>query len=188
MRIDEAQREMRRTYLGGMVGGFVSGALWLASAALATWSSRTLAAWTLIFGGMFIFPLTMLVLRLMGRPAMTRKENPLNALAMQVAFTIPLAIPLILAAMRGKPEWFYAGFLIVVGAHYLPFVTLYGQPVFYPAALLMVGAGFALPLLAPGDFALGGWVGGAMLVLLGLVLGVLHANEQARDARATHSP
>ncbi len=188
MRIDEAQREMRRIYLGGSVGGLVSGALWLASAAAATMGNRNLAVWTLILGGMGIFPATMLVLTLMGRKAVTRGENPLNALAMQAAFTIPLAIPLILVAMRGRPEWFYAGFLIIVGAHYLPFVTLYGQPLFYGAALVMVGAGFALPALAPGNFAIGGWVGGGILVLLGIALGVLHAVEQAREPRVAHSP
>ncbi len=29
MRIEDAQREMRDVHLGGSVGGFVSGALWL---------------------------------------------------------------------------------------------------------------------------------------------------------------
>ena len=52
----------------------------------------------------------------------------------------------------------------------------------------MVGAGFALPALAPGNFALGGWVGGGILALLGVVLGMLHASEQARDAQVAHSP
>ena len=59
---------------------------------------RTTAILALVLGGVFIFPLTTLVLRLSGRPASLRRENPLGFLAMQVAFTIPLAIPLILAA------------------------------------------------------------------------------------------
>jgi hypothetical protein len=170
MTIAEAQREMRTLYLDGAVGPFVSGAIWLGSAALGTWGSRTSAVLALAGGGIFIFPLVLLVLRLLGRPASVSRENPLSALAMQVAFTIPLAIPLILAAMRGHPEWFYAGFLIVVGAHYLPFVTLYGLPVYAGAGGLMVLAGFALPSIWPGSFTTGGWVGGAILLILGLVL------------------
>ena len=43
------------------------------SAALATWGSRSHAVIVLIVGGMFIFPATMLVLRLMGRPALASK-------------------------------------------------------------------------------------------------------------------
>ena len=188
MQLDEAQREVREVYLGGWVGAFASAAVWLASAALATWSSHTNGALAIIFGGMLIFPLTMLGLRLMGRRATLRHENPLGKLAMQVAFTVPLSIPLILAAAQGKPEWFYAGFLVVVGAHYLPFVTLYGQPAFYPVAGVMVGAGFVLPLLRPGEFAIGGWVGGAMFIVLGFVLAALHARDSRGVARPAHSP
>ena len=188
MQLDEAQREVREVYLGGWVGAFASAAVWLASAALAAWSSPTNGALAIIFGGMLIFPLTMLGLRLLGRRATLSHENPLGKLAMQVAFTVPLTIPLILAAAQGRPEWFYAGFLIVVGAHYLPFVTLYGLPVFYPVAGIMVGAGFMLPRLRPGDFAFGGWVGGAMFVVLGLLLAVLHARESRGVPRPAHSP
>ena len=188
MRIDEAQREMRRTYLCAFPGAFVTAALWAASAALGTWGSRTQAVYFLIVGGMFIFPVTMLVLKLAGRSPVTRKENPLNALAMQVAFTVPLSIPLILAATRGNPEWFYAGFLIVVGAHYLPFLTLYGTPIFLLPAVTMLAAGFVLPVLKPGDFVIGGWVGTGILVLCGIVFAMAHAAGQARDARVAHSP
>lgn len=191
MRIEEAQREMRRVYLGGSVGGFVCAVLWLTSAGIATWGSRTLAVYVLVLGGAFIFPAMTLVLKLMGRPVAASKENPLNKLAMQVAFTVPLAIPLILAATRNQPEWFYAGFLIVVGAHYLPFVTLYGSPVFYVVGAVMIGAGVAFPLLKPGEFAIGGWFGGVLFVVLGVWLAVTHAGEAAKlgaGAAPTHSP
>ncbi len=184
MKLDEAQREMRDVYLGGSVGTFVSAAVWLVSAALATWSTRTQAVFALVVGGMFIFPLMLLTLRLLGRRTVVSSENPLTALAMQVAFTVPLAIPLILAATRYRPEWFYAGFLIVVGAHYLPFVTLYGQPAIFVLAGLMLVAGVALPTLQPDNFAIGGWVGGGLLVLCGVMFAALHARELARRESA----
>lgn len=184
MTIREAQEESREVFLGGSVGQLVSSAIWFASAALATWGSRTTAILALVLGGVFIFPLTTLVLRLSGRPSSLRRENPLGFLAMQVAFTIPLAIPLILAATAWKPEWFYAGCLIVVGAHYLPFVTLYGQPIFGVAGVLMAAAGILLPRFRPGEFATGGWLGGAMLAVLGIVLWTAHAAR----VRTAHSP
>lgn len=187
MRIDEAQREMRRVYLCAAPGSLVTAVLWAASAAFATWGLRSHAVIVLVVGGMFIFPATLLVLRLMGRPALASKENPLNALAMQVAFTVPLSIPLILAATRDRPEWFYAGFLIIVGAHYLPFLSLYGHRAFLLPAVAMLGAGFALPILRPGDFAIGGWVGAGILAVCGVILAAVNAGEQAREARP-HSP
>ena len=182
MTIPEAQREMRSVFFGGSVGQLVSSAIWLASAALATAGAHTQAMLALAVGGMFIFPLTTLALRLLGSRASVRRENPLTFLALQVALTIPLAIPLILAAAAHKPEWFYAGFLIVVGAHYLPFVTLYGLPIFAVAGGLMVGAGIVLPSLRPGEFALGGWIGGVLLALFGVVLLVMHRSS------VPHSP
>jgi hypothetical protein len=72
--------------------------------------------------------------------------------------------------------------MIVVGAHYLPFVTLYGLPVFAIGGGLMAAAGIVLPGLKPAEFALGGWVGGILLALLGLTLLVIHR------ASARHSP
>jgi len=88
------------------------------------------------------------------------------------------------AATAYKPEWFYAGCLIVVGAHYLPFITLYGQPIFGAAGVLMAAAGILLPRFRPGEFATGGWLGAAMLAVLGIVLGAAHV---ARP-RTAHSP
>ena len=66
--ITQAQRDVRTTFLGGFGGQLVSGLLWLISAALATWNSPRVGIVTLVVGGMFIFPLTLLTLRLMGRP------------------------------------------------------------------------------------------------------------------------
>ena len=67
MTIQEAQEEVRAVYLGGSVGQLVSGAIWLASAALATAGARQQAILTLLGGGVFIFPLTTLVLRVADR-------------------------------------------------------------------------------------------------------------------------
>jgi hypothetical protein len=180
MNVPDAQRENRHAYLGGSVGQFVSGAIWLVSASIATWGTRNTAMLALLIGGTFIFPLTLLVLRLLGRPVAVSKENPLTTLAMQVAFTVPLAIPLVLAAVRTNVAWFYPGFMIVVGAHYLPFITLYGERKFVLLAGLLVAGGWLLPMFAPGNFALGGWIGGGLLVVFGAWLAAAHAAERAR--------
>jgi hypothetical protein len=43
----------------------------------------------LVVGGFFIFLLTQLLLRAMGRPGALPKGHPMNALGMQIAFTLP---------------------------------------------------------------------------------------------------
>ncbi len=50
-----------------------------------------------------------------------------NALGMQAAFTLPLSLPVVLAIAAVRPRWFYPAFMILLGAHYLPFVFMYGM-------------------------------------------------------------
>ena len=171
MMVADAQREVREVYQNGSMGGFVSGGLWLASAAVGTWGSKNAAVLVLIFGGFFIFPLTQLALKATGSSASLRPENPLRLLAMQVAFMVPLCIPLILAATHEQPQWFYPGFMIVVGAHYLPFVFLYGMPVFWGLGAVLVGLGWLLGYHSP-SFTLGGWITGALFIGFGVYAAV----------------
>jgi hypothetical protein len=179
MMVREAQREMRRWFLGGFAGQLVSGALWLISSACATWSGRRTAMLVLVVGGFFIFPLTQLVLRAMGRTG-PRPANPLDLLGMQVAFTVPLGLPLVGAAALQRADWFYPAFMIVVGAHYLPFVFLYGMPQFAVLCGLLVFGGVGIGLWTHGAFALGGWLTGALLVAFAFVGRAVAAREAAR--------
>jgi hypothetical protein len=154
---------MRAVYLNAAPGQAVSGLLWLVSAALATWVSVRAGIVALVVGGMFIFPLTQLVLAAMRRPTSVSKANPLRELAPEIAFIVPLTLPLVGAAALHKLAWFYPGCMIVVGAHYLPFSFLYGRRAFLALAAVLLLAGFALALGGGGTFALGGWVTGAVL-------------------------
>ena len=98
MTIEEAQREVRTVFMHGSVGQAVSGAIWLLSASFSTWVSPSCGIWVLVLGGACIFPVTQLVLRLLGRPVTIGSANPLRWLAIQIAFTIPLNLPLAGAA------------------------------------------------------------------------------------------
>lgn len=164
MEISDAQRDVRTVFWGGFPGQLVSGLIWAASAALGTWHSQRSAIVALVIGGMFIFPLTQLVLRISGRHASLKSGHPMNALAMQVAFTVPLSIPLILAATMFRLNWFFPAFMIVVGAHYLPFIFLYGMPRFGLLAAILITSGLAIGMYFPQTFSLGGWVTATVLL------------------------
>jgi hypothetical protein len=43
---------------------------------------------------------------------------------MQAAFVLPLSMPLLLPVGLYRLNWFYPALMILVGAHYLPFVFL----------------------------------------------------------------
>src|SRR5438270_7228331 len=132
MLVSDAQREVRTVFMGGFWGQLVSSVLWLASAALGTWSTPRVAIVTLVLGGFFIFPLTQLMLRLSGRPASLSIGNTLGKLGMQIAFTLPLSMLLLAPVTAFRLNWFYPGLMILLGAHYLPFTFLYGMRMFLP--------------------------------------------------------
>ncbi|MFP4378083.1 MAG: DUF7010 family protein [Spirochaetales bacterium] len=170
MTVSDAQLEVRTVFLRGAVGQAVSAVLWAASAAFGTWGDSGVAMAVLFFGGMLIFPLTQLALRLAGRPGSLSKENPFTGLAMQTAFIIPLCIPVIFGATLYNTDWFYPAFMVVVGAHYLPFITLYGMWQYGVLAAGLIFGGVAVGLWVPGFFSLGGWAGAGMLLLFALVV------------------
>jgi len=163
MEVAEAQREMRHVYLDGAVGQAVSAAVWLTSAACATWGSRSAAVLALVLGGMLIFPLTQLTLVALRRPVAVSAANPLRALAPQVAFIVPLVMPLAGVALRYRASWFYPAFMVIVGAHYLPFAFLYGRRAFLGLAGALLASGFGLAVVPSAPFALGAWLTAGVL-------------------------
>ena len=169
MEIQDAQRGVRTVFLGGSVGQLVSGLLWLTSASLATWGSHRVAVVLLVVGGAFIFPLTQLILRLSGRPAALRRGHPMNALAIQIAFTLPFTLPLVFAASIYHHAWFYPALMIALGTHYLPFIFLYGMWQFGALAGVLISAGLVIGMYVPANFSLGGWVTSVALLIFAVV-------------------
>jgi hypothetical protein len=163
MNVAEAQREVRTIYVGGFYGQLVSGGIWFASAALTTWLSPRAGILALVFGGMFIFPFTQLILRATGRPVSLPSGNPLRELAIEIAFLVPLLLPLVGAATLHKSAWFYPAVMMVVGAHYLPFSFLYGMRQFIALSGLLLVAGLLIGLYAPEMAVWGAWLTSLLL-------------------------
>lgn len=177
MEIQAAQREVRQAFLGGSVGQAVSGVIWLLSAALATLVEVRYGIIALVLAGTFIYPLTQLGIRLAGGAGRLGKENPMGQLAMQVAFIVPLNLPVIGAAALHSLNWFYPAFMVVLGTHYLPFMFLYGMWQFGVLAAVLIGGGVAIGLLAPEVFSLGGWFTGIILLLFAVVVSRMRADR-----------
>lgn len=185
MLVRDAQREVRTVFLGGAIGGLVVAALWAISAAMGTWSTHRRAILVLVLGGPFIFPMTQLVMKLIGRRASLSHKNPLGGLAMQVAFTVPLSLPLIGAATLHNVNWFYPAFMIVVGAHYMPFVFLYGMWEYWLLAALLLGGAVFLGTNMPHDFVTGGWFTVAVMLLWAAYAPGAVARREARAAASS---
>jgi hypothetical protein len=93
----------------------------------------------------------------------------MNQLAIQVAFTLPLNLPLVGAATLYRHEWFYPAFMIALGTHYLPFVFLYGMRHFGILSAALVSGGILLGLYGPSVFSLGGWATAFVLLVFAFI-------------------
>jgi hypothetical protein len=179
MLVQDAQREVRTVFIGGFWGQLVSSAIWLASAAVGFWVTPRAAIFTLVLGGFFIFPATQLLLRLTGRPTSLTRGNPLNNLAMQIAFTLPLSMLLLVPVTEFRLNLFYPAFMILLGAHYLPFTFLYGMRMFIPLCAILVCSGVAIAHYLPGPFSVGGWICGLVLFVFACI-GRATVQQEAR--------
>ena len=169
MLISEAQRELRSAFLGGFVGQMVSAAIWALAAALGAWVAPIYGMAALFLVSMLLFPLTQGLLRLIGRPARLSPGNTLGQLATQIAFTVPAGFIVIAAATLTNPNWFFPAAMVIVGAHYLPFVFLYGMPHFGVLAVALIAGGALLGWYGPASFSLGGWISTVLYVVFAFV-------------------
>ena len=181
MSIAKAQADVRRLYRGGFYGQLVSAVVWLSSAAVAQWVSTAAAVLVLFLGGTLIFPLTWLTIRLTGRPASLPSGHPMAALAMQIAFTVPIGLVVVVAMLSGRGELFFPASMVIVGAHYLPFVFLYGMRMFAYLSVALVVPGVFLLSWVTVPVPLSGWITGAVLVVFAFLLRVVADSVNAKE-------
>jgi hypothetical protein len=98
---------------------------------------------------------------------------------MQIAFTLPMTMLLLVPVTEFRLNLFYPAFLILLGAHYLPFVFLYGMRMFIPLCAILVSSGIAIALYLPRTFCLGAWVGGLTLFVFAWI-GRVAVNRELR--------
>ncbi len=170
MHLGEAQRDMRRAYVNGGVGIFVSGLIW-AIAGLVTLNASLVAGMaTLFFGGMAIHPLSLLLARFVYRRGKVRAPNPMEMLALQSTAFLIIGLVVAYLVSDAHPDWFFPIALLTVGARYLVFQTVYGMRLYLVLGVtLMALALVAIWLgISPAFVALGG--GGVELLCAALIL------------------
>jgi hypothetical protein len=180
MDIHDAQREVRFVYIGGFWGQLVSSVIWLVSAVVGTWVSPKASILTAIIAGLFIFPLTQMLLLLSGRRARVSKQNPLHWLGMQVAFVLPISMLLLFPVSLYRLNWFFPALMILLGAHYFPFVFLYGMRMFWLLGGILIAMGYVIALYFAGTFSFGAWVAGLTLFVFAWI-GRAIATREARE-------
>lgn len=183
MDVQDAQLEGRSVFIGGFCGQLVTSVIWLVSAALGTWVTPKASILAVVIAGFFIFPLTQLMLRLSGRRASLSKANPFNRLGMQVALVLPFSMLLLVPVGLYNLNWFFPALMILVGAHYLPFATLYGMRMFLFLAGILMAEGLGVAHFFSQTFSLGAWMAGLTLFVFAWI-GRSIATAEAAESSA----
>ena len=97
------------------------------------------------------------------RRASLSRENPFNNLAMQIAFVLPFSMLLLVPVGLYRLNWFFPALMVLVGAHYLPFATLYGMRMFLFLAGILIAIAVVIAVYFAEMFSLASWIGGLAL-------------------------
>ncbi|MHA8072053.1 DUF7010 family protein [Aquirufa ecclesiirivi] len=148
--IKKAQFDMCQAYANGAMGVIVSGLIWLTAASITYQYSPHTGIWTLFIGGMFIYPLSMLLCKSIGLSGSHTKGNPLGNLAMEGTILMMMCLPLALGLSMQQKEWFFQAMLLIIGGRYLTFATIYGKKIYWIlGAILGISALLLFKLKVP---------------------------------------
>ena len=156
MLISDAQRDIRRAYVGGGPGVIVSSAVWFAAACAQQWRGTSFAFTVLFFGGMLIFPVSMLISRLVFRREKEAKGNTLATTTLECTVAMIGGLFAAWLFLPFKPSFVLTLAAIAVGTHYAVFKTVYGLRLFWAlgAVVTMIGLFDILVRPIPGGVAL----------------------------------
>ena len=138
MQVNEAQADVRRAYVDGGPGTVISGLVWIAAALAQARAGVGTGFAVLFFGGMLIFPLSLLVNRtLLGRAAES-PENPFGRLVLESTVAMIAGLFAAWLFLRHDPALVMPLAALAVGAHYFAFRTAYGLSVFWGLGAVIV--------------------------------------------------
>lgn len=175
----EAQHDMRDGYANGAIGIIVSGIVWSLSSLSIHFYSSSKGIWTLIIGGMFIFPAGMLMTKLLGIRGSHHNDNPLGKLAMEGTVWMILCIPLAYGLSLQKTEWFFQGMMLIIAGRYLTFATIYGMRLYWGLAGLLVVGAYLLFSMRASDFT-SALTGGIIEITVGIAFYLIFRNDQQK--------
>lgn len=140
--LSEAQQsEMRDAYYDGAPGILVSGLVWIAAALVCYRLGINKAVWTLLIGGVLIYPISAIVTKAAGRPARTSKANALNQLGMASTIWLILGCATAYGLFLFRPALFFPVMMATIGSRYLIFASIYGRSIFWTMGASLIVAG-----------------------------------------------
>jgi hypothetical protein len=173
-------KEIRNSFLGGFTILIVESIIWFLAALLGDLISFKIGILIIIFGGMFFYPLGLLMQTILKRPKV-KKENKINGLFTQIGLMIPLSFPLIFMLTKENVNLFFPALTIIIGIHYLPFVYAYKMNSYWALAALLVIGGSYFGFLLPENFEFCAYYTSAVLFIFSIINLFIVKNEIKRQ-------
>ncbi len=161
---EEQQYEMRHAYFDGAPGILVSGFVWISSSLVCYLLGLNNAVWTLLIGGAFIYPMSVIVTKMLGRSAKTNKTNALNQLVMASTIWLILGCAMAYGLFLLMPKLFFPAMMATIGCRYLVFASVFGRLVFWIMGASLIATGYLMLILSVEPFISAGF-GGLIEVL-----------------------
>lgn len=164
-----AQEDMRKAYLGGGPGAFVSGIVWLSAGITALMSTQQISVIVFFFGGMLIHPIGMLLSKALKRSGKHQDGNPLSHLAMESTIILFIGLFIAYLTFQFRPYWFFSIMILIIGGRYLIFSSIYGMRIYWVFGATLIVAGIC-GVLFNKQFHLIGIVGGIIEILFSFII------------------
>lgn len=177
--LQEVQADMRKGYGDGSIGVFISGIVWVTASIMVQYYTSQKGIWTLLIGGMLIFPLATLVGRLIGVKGAHAKNNPLGKLVMEGTIWMIMSIPLAYGLSLIKTEWFFQGMLLIIAGRYMTFASIYGLRIYYILASVLGLTAYVL-FKRETEASISALAGGLIELLFGVVIYVRYKSDKQK--------
>ena len=167
--LDDLQNDMRTAFLDGAPGMLVSALVWAVAGVVFLRLGAEQGIWALLIGGALIHPLSIIVLKILGRTGKPTDGNALNSLAFSSTVWLIVCCVLAYGLSRVNVLWFFPAMMLAIGSRYLTFHMLYGHRLYWicGGALIVAGYFCAATRLSP---ALAAFVGSGVEVVFAVLL------------------
>lgn len=176
MELSNAQEDMRYAFYGGATGVLASASAWLLTGIVATNSSELTGIIFLYVAGMFIFPMSVVFSKILGRPGRNVKGNSLGLLGLESSGILVFCYPIAYVASLVHIEWFFPTMLILIGARYLIFTTLYGSKIYWALGFSLILSGY-LTVYFCASFYIGAFIGASLEYIFGMLILFIHRHQ-----------
>lgn len=177
MQLEDLQSNMRQAYMGGGPGVLVSAATWLVAGALTFYFNETTGIIAFFIGGIFIIPIGIFIAKLFNRSGNDTKGNTLAILSFECTAILFIGLFISYIVFLLKTEWFFTIMLMIVGARYFIFQTIYGMKIYWLIAIAMVITGFFSLFLEIPLYLVALLGGGIELIFATIIMGKEKSNK-----------